>query len=133
MLNITLPTIKVSRVIQTKPDILWEWLTDTMRWPQWGPTVTAVQSESRYIRAGSTGRVRTCLGFWAPFLVTEWADRQYWSWNVFNIPATGHRIEIIDADNCRLIFEVPFWAGPYAIVCKRAADRIALCLEADCS
>ena len=61
--------------------------------------------------------------------ITEWIDGQYWSWHVFNIRATGHRIEIIDGKCCRLIFEVPFWAGPYAIICKVAADRIARYLE----
>ena len=120
----------ISRIIQTTPEALWDMLTDTKSWPQWGPTVKAVQSNSQYIRAGSTGHVKTVLGFWAPFAITEWADGQYWSWRVFNIRATGHRIEIIDGKCCRLIFEVPFWAGPYAIICKVAADRIARYLEA---
>lgn len=119
----------VSRIIQTTPDALWDMLTDTMRWTEWGPTVKAVQSDSRYIRAGSTGHVKTVLGFWAPFAITTWAHGQYWSWRVFNIRATGHRIEVIDGKYCKLIFEVPFWAGPYAIICKIAADRIARGLE----
>ncbi|MGD8344546.1 MAG: hypothetical protein PVI38_13530 [Desulfobacterales bacterium] len=121
--------LKVSRIIQTTPDALWDMLTDTIRWTQWGPTVKAVQSDSRYIRAGSTGHVKTVLGFWAPFAITEWADGQYWSWRVSNIQATGHRIEVIDGKYCKLIFEVPLWASPYAIICKIAADRIARCLE----
>ncbi|MGD9083461.1 MAG: hypothetical protein PVJ41_00750 [Desulfobacterales bacterium] len=120
----------ISRIIQTTPEALWDMLTDTKSWPQWGPTVKAVQSNSQYIRAGSTGHVKTVFGFWAPFVITEWIDGQYWSWHVFNIRATGHRIEIIDGKCCRLIFEVPFWAGPYAIICKVAADRIARYLEA---
>jgi hypothetical protein len=73
--------------------------------------------------------VKTVLGFWAPFAITEWADGQYWSWRVSNIQATGHRIEVIDGKYCKLIFEVPLWASPYAIICKIAADRIARCLE----
>jgi hypothetical protein len=120
----------ISRIIPTTPEALWDMLTDTKSWPQWGPTVKAVQSNSQYIRAGSTGHVKTVFGFWAPFVITEWIDGQYWSWHVFNIRATGHRIEIIDGKCCRLIFEVPFWAGPYAIICKVAADRIARYLEA---
>ena len=119
----------ISRIIQTTPEALWDMLTDTKSWPQWGPTVKAVQSNSQYIRAGSTGHVKTVFGFWAPFVITEWIDGQYWSWHVFSIRATGHRIEIIDGKCCRLIFEVPFWAGPYAIICKVAADRIARYLE----
>jgi len=127
------PHFNVCRIIRTTPDQLWTLLTDTMSWPQWGPTVKAVQSKIRYIRAGSTGHVKTIFGFWAPFVITEWADRQYWSWQVFNIRATGHRIEVIDGNCCRLIFEVPLWAGPYAIFCKIAADRIARYLEAGLS
>ncbi|MBW2433524.1 MAG: SRPBCC family protein [Deltaproteobacteria bacterium] len=119
----------VSRIVQTTPDALWEMLTDTMRWTEWGPTVKAVRSKTRHIRAGSTGHVKTVFGFWAPFVITEWANGQYWSWRVFNIQATGHRIEVINATCCRLIFEVPLWAGPYAIICKIAADRIARYLE----
>lgn len=119
----------VSRIIQTTPDTLWDMLTDTKWWTQWGPMVKAVQSDSRYIRAGSTGHVKTVFGFWAPFVITGWADGQYWSWRIFNIRATGHRIEIIDGKCCRLIFEVPLWAVPYAIICKIAVDRIARCLE----
>lgn len=131
MFKMSLPIIKVSRVIHATPEKLWNLLTDTKRWTEWGPSITAVQSENRYIRAGTTGRIRTLFGFWAPFVVTEWTHRQYWSWRVFNTRATGHRIEIMDAGCCRLIFEVPFWACFYVIVCKLAANRIARCLETD--
>lgn len=131
MFNLLRSYFNVSRIIQTTPDALWDMLTDTMRWSEWGPTVKAVQSDGRYIRAGSTGHVKTVFGFWAPFAITEWADGQYWSWRVFNIRATGHRIQSIDGKRCRLIFEVPLWAGPYAIICRIAADRIARCLETD--
>ncbi|MGD2098491.1 MAG: hypothetical protein PVG35_12980 [Desulfobacterales bacterium] len=131
MFTNSLPNLKVSRIIRTTPDKLWDMLTDTMRWTEWGPTVKAVQSETRYIRAGSTGHVKTVFGFWAPFVITEWADRQYWSWHVFNIQATGHRMDIVDDKSCRLIFEVPLWATPYAIICKTAANRIYQILEVD--
>lgn len=130
MSKFSFPLITVSRVIHTSPENLWDLLTDTTRWTQWGPSINTVQCEHRYIRAGSTGRIRTILGFWAPFIITDWAHQKYWSWRVFNIRATGHRIETIDANCCRLVFEVPFWAAPYVFVCKLAADRIARCIQA---
>ncbi len=129
MLKIAFPFITVSRVITTSPENLWDLLTDTTRWLDWGPSINAVRCEGRYIRAGSKGRIRTALGIWAPFIVTEWVHQQYWSWRVFNIRATGHRIDAIDANCCRLTFEVPLWAGPYVMICKLAAHRIARCLE----
>jgi hypothetical protein len=130
MFKISLPRIKVSRTIQATPEEVWDMLTDTECWTEWGPTVKAVRSETRYIQTGSTGYVKTVFGFWAPFVITEWAHRQYWSWHVFNIRATGHRIEMIDSGCCRLIFEVPLWAAPYAVICQIAVARIARILKA---
>lgn len=129
MLHFSFPLIQLSRIIHCSPDDLWDLLTDTNRWSSWGPSINAVECEHRYIRYGSRGRIKTILGFWAPFVITEWAHRRHWSWRVFNIPATGHRIEIIDAGCCRLLFEVPFWAAPYIGICQLAAARIARSLE----
>ena len=129
MLKISLPFIQVCRIINASPETLWNLLTDTTRWTEWGPTIQQVQSKDRYIRAGSAGRVKTILGFWAPFVVNEWENQRYWSWRVFNIRATRHRVESINANCCRLIFEVPFWAGPYAVICSVAAKRMARLVE----
>jgi hypothetical protein len=131
MLKISFPFIQVSRIIQASPETLWDLLTDTTRWTEWGPSIHQVQSSDRHIRAGSAGRVKTILGFWAPFVVNEWENQRYWSWRVFNIRATGHRIESINANCCRLIFEVPFWVGPYAVICNLAAKRMARLVDMD--
>ena len=125
MLKISFPFIQVSRIVNASPAALWNLLTDTTRWTEWGPSIQQVQSSHRYIRAGSAGRVKTVLGFWAPFVINEWENQWYWSWRVFNIRATRHRVEAINANCCMLIFEVPFWAGPYALVCSAAAKRIS--------
>ena len=125
MLKISFPYVRVSRIINASAEALWDLLTDTTRWTEWGPSIQQVQSEERYIRAGSVGRVKTVLGIWAPFVIIEWENRQYWSWRVFNIRATGHRVETIKANRCKLIFEVPFWAVPYAFICNMAAKRVA--------
>ena len=106
------------------PAAVWQAITDTHLWPQWGPSVSAVQCDVRYIRAGAQGRVQTRLGLWVPFLVTTFEPGRYWHWRVSGIPATGHRVEPLDAERCRLVFEVPVWAPPYVWVCRRALFRI---------
>ncbi|MEA5386376.1 SRPBCC family protein [Haloarculaceae archaeon H-GB2-1] len=63
----------------------WSLLTDTERWPEWGPSVRAVEATDRYVRAGTTGRVRTVGGLWLPFEVTS--CRAYrWGWRVAGCP-----------------------------------------------
>lgn len=107
----------------------WKLLTDTSRWPQWGPSVSRVESAEQYIGPGSTGRVRTIIGVWLPFRVTRFADGQRWDWEVAGIPATGHRVESLGPDRCRVVFQVPLLATPYLAVCWLAAHRIRSILE----
>jgi hypothetical protein len=129
MLKISFPYVRVSRIINASAEALWDLLTDTTRWTEWGPSIQQVQCEERYIRAGSVGRVKTALGFWAPFVIHEWENQRYWSWRVFNVRATGHRVEALKANCSKLIFEVPFWAVPYAFICSMAARRLARLAE----
>jgi uncharacterized protein YndB with AHSA1/START domain len=124
MIKIAFPYIEISRVVGASPNRVWELLTDTFTWEDWGPSIVAVRSSDRYIRKGSHGRVRTSLRFWVNFEVTELDPAKHWSWRIFGVNATGHRIERLNEESCRLIFQVPLWAAPYLIVCKIAIDRI---------
>ena len=118
------------RTIKAPAERVWEILTDTQRWPEWGPSVTAVECGERVIREGSRGRVRTPAGLWVPFEVTAMEPGKSWRWRVAGIAATGHRVEPIGPDRCRLVFEVPWFAAPYGAVCQLAAGRIArLCKQ----
>jgi len=114
--------VVISRWIDAPPDRVWDLFTDTTRWPEWGPTVTAVECETRYIEAGSTGRVRTIGGRWLPFAITRFGDRQ-WTWRIGQVGATGHRVRPTES-GCRVGFEVPLWAAPYVLVCWVALGRI---------
>ena len=122
-------------MLETSVEILapasaaWELLTDTSRWPQWGPSVSRVESVERYIGPGSTGRVKIVIGVWLPFRVTEFVAGQRWDWEVAGIPATGHRVESLGVDRCRVVFEVPLLAAPYLAICRLAAHRIRSILE----
>lgn len=125
MLSLSYPNLEVGQVINAAAGEVWELITDTARWPEWGPSVRAVDCEERYIRSGSRGRVQTSLGPWVSFQITEFQQERYWSWRVAGLPATGHRIRPLDECRSFLIFEVPVAASPYAVVCKLALSRIS--------
>lgn len=110
--------------MNVRQQVVWDLITDTSRWHVWGPSVTAVESEERYIRRGSRGRVKIPFGIWIPFVVTDYEEKRYWSWSIWSIRATGHRIEPYDCNKCTLIFEVPFFAAPYLVICWIAIKRI---------
>lgn len=115
-------------------DAAWDLLTDTDRWPDWGPSVRAVDCDRRRIRTGTTGRVRVPGGLWIPFEVTA-CGAYRWTWRVAGIPATGHRVDPPERgsadERCRVAFEIPVLAAGYAPVCLRALDRIEELLAAD--
>ena len=130
-------SLVVSRVVDAPSTEVWDLLTDTTRWSEWGPSVTAVDCTSRYIAGGSTGRVRVAgVGVWVPFAVDSYVDggddgtERRWTWTVARVPATGHRVEPV-GEQCRVSFEVPLLAAGYVPVCRRALDRIAHLVEAD--
>jgi hypothetical protein len=108
---------------------VWDILVDTARWREWGPSVREVDCSDRRIRAGSTGRVRTSLGFWVPFEVTDFDPLRRWGWKVGGLPATGHRVDKGPPGKSFVVFEVPLAAFPYGLVCLVAARRIARLAE----
>lgn len=114
----------VSRSIGASREAVWDVFRDTELWSVWGPSVRAVDCTDRYVESGTTGRVRTPVG-WVPFEVTT-CDSFRWAWDVAGVPATGHRVESDGDGACRAGFEVPPLAAPYAVVCRRALRRIEL-------
>lgn len=124
-----IPYIETSGIVNASCTVLWDLLTDTSRWVEWGPSVLAVKCSERYIQLGSKGRVRTAVGLWVPFTITEMDDGRYWSWHVFGVPATGHRVDRVGKGICRLVFQVPIFAAPYIIVCQIALYRIGRILK----
>lgn len=115
--------IEVSRVIDTPVERAWEIMTDTERWPDWGPTVTAAHADRRFVRAGTTGEVQVLGGPWIPFTVTA-CEEYRWTWDVADVPATGHRVEPVEGERSRVVFELhPLTAG-YVPVCSRALSNV---------
>jgi hypothetical protein len=129
MIKIAFPYIEISLVVGASPNRVWELLTDTFTWKDWGPSILAVQSSDRHIKKGSRGRIKTALRFWVPFEITDLETGKHWSWRIFGINATGHRLERLSENTCRLVFQVPLWAAPYLLVCKIALDRIVQTLN----
>jgi hypothetical protein len=121
--------LELSRVVDAPAETVWTLFTDTAVWPDWGPSIAAVDldhADGTRIDAGTTGRVRVA-GVWLPFSITTCADYR-WTWSVARIPATGHRVDALDADRCRAVFEVSPLAVGYAPVCRvalRRLDRLA--------
>jgi uncharacterized protein YndB with AHSA1/START domain len=115
----------VDRVIAAPASTMWALLARPDHWPGWGPSVRAVECSDDEIRPGTRGRVRTPLGAWLPFTVTAVEPGRTWHWRVAGFAATGHRIEPVDDHHTRVVFEVPAWGFPYAIVCRAALRNLA--------
>ncbi|WP_049996880.1 SRPBCC family protein [Halococcus sediminicola] len=125
--------VVIARTIDAPARTVWSILIDTDRWPEWGPSIAAVDCPDRFIENGSSGHVETVGpgallpglpdgGLRVPFRVTSCADRR-WTWRVAGVPATGHRVKSW-GENCRAAFEIPLPAAAYAPVCRRALVTI---------
>jgi hypothetical protein len=112
-------------IVHAPVSTAWRLLTDTHAWPDWGPSVRAVECATRFIGPDSHGRVQTAIGLWLPFQITGWEPDTFWSWTVAGIPATGHRVSATGPDTCDVIWTIPSWAPFYLPVCKTAMRRLA--------
>ena len=115
----------VDRVIDAPADRVWAVLVDVRTWPQWGPSVSAVDLDGpgHEIELGSTGFVRTAVGPTLPFVITEFEPLKNWAWRIGRVAMTRHRLESVPGGT-RVIFEVPWWFPPYLAVCARALKHI---------
>ncbi|HUV10630.1 MAG TPA: SRPBCC family protein [Acidimicrobiia bacterium] len=115
----------VSRVIAAPASTVWTLLAQPHHWPEWGPSVRAVECDDDEIRTGTRGMVRTPVGLWLPFTVTAVHAGRSWQWRVAGLAVTGHRIEPVNDHLTRVVFEIPSWGKPYAIVCRTALRNLA--------
>jgi hypothetical protein len=130
LITLTKWRIEIGRDIAAPVKQVWECITDTSRWCEWGPSISAVQCEQQCIKENSSGRVQTVLGIWLPFVITSFEECRFWSWRVGGIPATGHALEKRGENGVRLTFDMPIWAFAYVGVCYLALRRIEkICRE----
>lgn len=120
-------TLSTSRVVSAPVTVVWDLLVDVRHWPDWGPSVRSavVDGGADRITDGATGTVTTAVGVRVPFTITEFVDRERWSWNVLGLPATGHLVRPLGPSRSEVAFEVPWPAAPYLTVCRIALGRIA--------
>ena len=119
------------RHVEAPAEVAWDVLASTGRWVDWGPSVTAVDPPDARVDVGLHGRVRTPVGLWIPFEITEVRPGRSWGWEVVGIPATDHAVEPTGPSMCRVGMGVPVLAVPYLVVCRIALGRIAIIAEAD--
>ncbi len=124
------PSLAVGCEFGAAPETVWDLLTDMRLWPCWGPSVRAVFSPERRVREETRGWILTAFGLALPFRVTAYEEGCFWAWKVAGIPATGHRLIPLGPESCRVLFELPRFAVPYAAVCRRACRNLARLLAA---
>ena len=111
---------------------VWDLLVDLDAWPRWGPTVSAARLDDggRVLTRGARGAVRTPVGVWVPFEVTDLTELDEWSWTVGGVPATTHRVRN-EGHGCVVALGAPWWAPAYLPVLEVATRRLAGLAEGD--
>lgn len=117
--------VSVDRRIGAPAEVVWNLLVDLRCWPMWGPSVrrATLDDGGTHLSAGARGTVWTVAGVAMPFRVTDFEPGRRWAWRVAGVPATGHQV-LVEPGGCRVVFEVPWWAGAYLAVCAVALSRI---------
>ena len=133
------------RAVAAPAGSAWDLLVDVDAWPLWGPTVTAARLDDggRTLTRGARGAVRTPVGLWVPFEVTELVPHvdgaghvtrdepvARWSWSVAGVPATTHRVRA-DGPGCVVELGAPWWAPAYLPVLELGTRRLAGLVEGD--
>ena len=118
-------SVRESLDIDAPADRAWDLVASFEHWPSWGVSVSDVEAPEARVRPGLRGRVRTVVGLWLPFEITDVDPGRSWSWRVARIPATGHEVEPLGPDRCRVTFTVAWPVAPYRIVLRRSLRRLA--------
>jgi len=117
--------------IDAPPSEVWKRLVEFRHWPEWGPSVRAVEAhgQAEAVAAGVTGRVQTLLRIWLPFEITSFEPGREWSWKVAGLAATGHRVIPISPSRTAVEFSVPRHFAPYVRVLDRGLQKLKTVVE----
>jgi uncharacterized protein YndB with AHSA1/START domain len=108
---------------------VWDLVADFRHWPEWGTSIRAVDSAAQSVTPGVGGRVRTVVGLWLPFTITEVEPGRSWHWKVAGLTATGHRVIEVDSGHSIVEFTAPRLLAPYVIVLRAALRRLKTLAE----
>ena len=115
--------LEVAAEMDAPPERLWELLTHTSQWPEWGPLLSDAVCDVDEIATGVTGVLETTFGLSLPFRITSCLDHR-WTWDLYGVTATGHRVEPLGDGGCRVVFEVPLVAMGYSPICAVALQEL---------
>ena len=126
-------TVRTRIEIDAPASEVWSRLAEFRHWPDWGPSVRAVEADGQAeaVSAGGSGRVQTVLRIWLPFEITKLEAGRAWSWRVAGIEATGHRIIPISSSRTAVEFSVPRHFGLYVRVLDRGLRNLKHSVESD--
>ena len=114
--------------IAASAERIWPFIAEFERWPQWGLSVTRVDSAADKVAPGVTGRVRTPVGLWLPFVIGDVIPESSWDWTVAGVPATGHHLE--PRGDCTYVrFTAPWVAAPYKLAMQLSLRRLKRIVE----
>jgi hypothetical protein len=114
--------------ISASPDQIWPFLAEFDRWPQWGISISAVESEAQQIASGVTGRVRTRLGLWLPFTINRVDAHSFWDWTVAGVRATEHYLNP-RSGYTQVGFTAPWLVAPYTLAMNASLRKLKQLVE----
>ena len=114
--------LEATQIVAAPPEDAWDLFVDTTRWPEWSPIVSAVDATDRHVSEGTSGRIRL-PGAWVPFTVTECRNRR-WEWRVTGVPGSGHRVDDLGPERCRIAFELPAHTVGCVPICFEGLERM---------
>ena len=121
---------RTSVEISAPAEEVWRLVAEFDYWPQWGPTVLAVESDAEAVGIGVTGRVKTISRLWLPFTIGDVEPGRSWNWKVAGVPMTGHNITDLGNGRTVVEFTVPMLLGPYVLVLRSGLRRLKRLAEA---
>lgn len=115
----------VSRNIQASPDLVWRWMADVERWPEWCPTIDAVTLLDRPMRLGARARILQPGIRPSIWVVDAWEPPGRFAWSARHpgIRVTGDHVVAPIDDGASLVTLALTYTGLLAPLMRRMLQR----------